>query len=132
MDSPPTADWWTKSYKGSLVDDGIVHSNGLDQHLKNLEKTLQAYLEAGLKLGPHKCSFFSPQITYLEHTVDKHDIKPVSSYVEAVQDWPLPLLEINSAWNRPDSLILRLAVSELRVRGQGQGPAARGKGRYRV
>ena len=74
----------------SFVDDGVVHSDGLDQHLKNLEKTLQAYLDAGLKLGPHKCSFFSPQITYLGHTVDKHSIKPVSSYVEAVRDWPLP------------------------------------------
>ncbi len=74
----------------SFVDDGVVHSDGLDQHLRNLEKTLQAYLEAGLKLGPHKCSFFSPQITYLGHTVDKHGIKPVSSYVEAVRDWPLP------------------------------------------
>ncbi len=74
----------------SFVDDGVVHSNGLDQHLKNLDKTLQAYLDARLKLGPQKCSFFSPQITYLGHTVDKHGIKPVSSYVEAVRNWPLP------------------------------------------
>ncbi len=27
-----------------------------------------------------------------------------------------PVLETNSAWNRPDSLILRLALSELEVR----------------
>ncbi len=74
----------------SFVDDGVIHSNGLNQHLKNLDKTLQAYLDTGLKLGPHKCSFFSPQITYLGHTVDKHRIKPVSSYVEAVRDWSLP------------------------------------------
>ncbi len=74
----------------SFIDDRVIHSNGLNQHLKNLDKTLQAYLDAGLKLGPQKCSFFSPQITYLGHTVDKHGIKPVSPYIEAVCDWPLP------------------------------------------
>ncbi len=73
----------------SFVDNGIVHSCGLDQHLKNLDKTLQAYSDAGLKLGPRKCTF-SPQITYLGHIVDQHSIKPVASYMEAVRDWPLP------------------------------------------
>ncbi len=33
----------------SFVDDGVVHSDGLGQHLRNLDKTLNAYRKAGLK-----------------------------------------------------------------------------------
>ncbi len=74
----------------SFVDDGVVHSDGLDQHLKNIDKTLNAYRKAGLKLAPQKCSFFSPQITYLGHIIDRHGVRPVDSYVRAVRDWALP------------------------------------------
>ena len=74
----------------SFVDDGVVHSAGLGQHLKNLDKTLNAYRKAGLKLAPQKCSFFSPQITYLGHIVDRHGVRPVDSYIKAVRDWALP------------------------------------------
>ncbi len=51
----------------SFIDDGVVHSAGLEQHLKNLDKTLDAYCKVRLKLAPHKCSFFALQITYLGH-----------------------------------------------------------------
>ncbi len=74
----------------SFVDDGVVHSDGLGQHLRNLDKTLNAYRKAGLKLAPQKCSFFSPQITYLGHIVNRHGVRPVDSYVRAVRDWALP------------------------------------------
>ena len=74
----------------SFVDDGVVHSDGLGQHLRNLDKTLNTYRKAGLKLAPQKCSFFSPQITYLGHIVDQHGVRPVDSYVRAVRDWALP------------------------------------------
>ena len=74
----------------SFVDDGVVHIAGLSQHLKNLDKTLNTYRKAGLKLAPHKCSFFAPQITYLGHVVDRHGIRPVDSYIKAIRDWALP------------------------------------------
>ncbi len=70
--------------------DGAVHSADLEQHLKNLDKTLSTYRKVGLKLAPHKCSFFAPQITYLGHIVDRHRVRPVDSYVKAVRDWALP------------------------------------------
>ncbi len=74
----------------SFVDDRVIHSAGFQCHLINLDKTLKAYQDAGLKLGPKKCTFFSPQITYLGHIVDRHGIRPVFSYVRAVRDWPMP------------------------------------------
>ncbi len=74
----------------SFIDDGVVHSDGLSTHLQNPDKTLKAYDAAGLKLAPHKCTFFTPQITYLGHTIDQEGIRPVASYMEAVEKWPLP------------------------------------------
>ncbi len=55
----------------SFIDDGVIHSEGLDWHLENLDKTLKAYTHSGLKLAPHKCTFFTPQIMYLGHVIDQ-------------------------------------------------------------
>lgn len=38
----------------AYLDDLVIHSNGLEQHLENLEKVLQAFIKAGLKLKPYK------------------------------------------------------------------------------
>ncbi len=75
----------------SFIDDRVIHSKGLDQHLENLDKTLEAQdTQAGLKLAPHKCTFFTPQITYLRHVIDQQGIRPVNSFVDAIRKWPLP------------------------------------------
>ncbi len=77
----------------SFLDDGVVHSPDLQSHLDGLRVTLQAYRDAGLKLNPRKCSFFSSEVTYLGHTLDENGVRPMDSYKEAVQKWPLPKLK---------------------------------------
>jgi hypothetical protein len=74
----------------SFLDDGVIHSDTLEKHFYNLRITLRAYRDAGLKLAPHKCSFFAPEITYLGHTINQHGIRPTDSYLDAVKKWPLP------------------------------------------
>ena len=73
-----------------FLDDGVVHASNVDDHIHNLRRTLQAYRQAGLKLGVDKCSFFQSEITYLGHVINQHGIRPPANYVEAVQKWPLP------------------------------------------
>ena len=74
----------------SFLDDGVIHSASLEQHLRNVRRTLAAYKAAGLRLKPEKCQFFSPQITYLGHILDARGIRPIDTYVDAVKKWNLP------------------------------------------
>ena len=74
----------------SFLDDGVIHSTTVDQHLENVRRTLTAYREAGLRLAPHKCSFFSQEIIYLGHVLDRNGIRPTDSYIDAVRKWDLP------------------------------------------
>ena len=73
-----------------FMDDGVVHSPDLTGHLDNLRVTLTAYRRAGLKLGPDKCSFFQPEITYLGHVINASGIRPPASYIDSVRKWPIP------------------------------------------
>jgi hypothetical protein len=73
-----------------FLDDGVIHSRGLDAHIQNLTTTLSAYPKAGLKLSPKKCNFFRSEITFLGHTLNASGIKPIGSYIQSILNWKLP------------------------------------------
>ena len=74
----------------AYVDDVLVHSNGFEQHLMNLDKVMTAYTKAGLKLNPAKCTFLASRVHYLGHTVSKQGLEPQKDYVDVVSRWPVP------------------------------------------
>jgi hypothetical protein len=74
-----------------FLDDGVIHSRGLDAHIQNLTTTLSDYAKAGLKLSPKKCNFFRAEITFLGHTLNASGIKPIVSYVKSILNWKLPV-----------------------------------------
>ena len=76
-----------------FLDDGMIHSDTFDQHLKNLDRTLKAYQDAGLKLSPSKCHFFGDKVVFLGHEVSAEGVRPTDDHVRAVRDWPLPTLK---------------------------------------
>jgi hypothetical protein len=55
-----------------------------------LDRVLEAYEKAGLKLQPAKCQLFQREIEYLGHMVSAKGIAPVPGYVQVVKDWPMP------------------------------------------
>ncbi len=72
------------------LDDTIVHAPDVPTHMRHLARVLLAHRKAGLKLQPAKCHLFQDQVEYLGHLVGASGVGPVPSYVQAVQDWPLP------------------------------------------
>ena len=50
-----------------FLNDGLIHSRTVDQHLENLGRVLSAYRDTGLKLVPNKCTFFADRIVFLGH-----------------------------------------------------------------
>ena len=72
------------------LDDVIVFSATLEQHLERLSLVLTRLIEAGLKLKGSKCYVLQQSVEFLGHIVSGEGISPHPSKVSAVVDWPTP------------------------------------------
>lgn len=67
------------------LDDIIVFSATLEEHLARLEAVFQRLFEAGLRLKPSKCQFLQKKVKYLGHIVSESGIEVDPGKVAAVQ-----------------------------------------------
>ena len=51
------------------LDDILIASASIDEHLGHVEKVLQRLKQSGLRLKPSKCMFATTEIQYLGHTL---------------------------------------------------------------
>ena len=72
------------------LDDIIVFSDDLKEHLTRLRGVFAKLAKAGLRLKPSKCEFFKTKITYLGHIVSSKGIETDPKKVEAVKNWTVP------------------------------------------
>jgi hypothetical protein len=72
------------------LNDTVNHSKDLAGHFIALDRVLQAYEKAGIKLQPAKCQMFQRSIVYLGHIVSAKGIAPVPGYVQVVKDRQMP------------------------------------------
>ena len=69
------------------LDDVIVFSRTLDDHLHHLSLVIDRLARAGLKLKPSKCHFISQKVQYLGHLLTPDGIRPNPDRVAAVRDY---------------------------------------------
>ena len=72
------------------LDDIIIFSKTVNEHLRQLEKVLDCLRGAGLKAKPSKCQVFRKSVQYLEHVVSKKGIQVDFEKVRVVAQWPVP------------------------------------------
>nr|AAM11674.1 pol protein [Drosophila melanogaster] len=72
------------------LDDIIVFSTSLEEHLQSLEAVFEKLSQANLKLQLDKCEFLRQETTFLGHVITKDGIKPNPEKIKAIQDYPLP------------------------------------------
>ena len=72
------------------IDDILVFSPTLEQHLIHLQAVIKRISAAGLKLKPSKCRFVRSEVEYLGHLITPEGLKPNSKLVEAVKEFPRP------------------------------------------
>ena len=82
----------------AYLDDVIVHSAELEDHLQELERVLIAHRDAGIKLRASKTHLLHEEIDYLGFHVTPDGVGMIESYVEKVLNWPVPTSqkELNS------------------------------------
>ena len=72
------------------LDDIIIFSKSVDEHLKQLQQVFQCLRAANLKIKPSKCQLFRKSVRYLGHIVSAKGIEADPGKVAAVMQWPVP------------------------------------------
>jgi len=74
----------------TYLDDIIVISATLDDHLHHLGEVFRGLQEARLRVHPDKCHFGLTELRYLGHIVDRRGLQTDPEKVRAIMQWPTP------------------------------------------
>ena len=72
------------------VDDVVIATPTLEDHIERLDEVFTCMKQAGLKCKPPKCEIIRDSIKYLGRQVDKHGVRPDPEAIEAVLTWKAP------------------------------------------
>ena len=72
------------------LDDIIVFSSTVEEHIERLSRVFDRLREHGLKLKPSKCQLFKTEVRYLGHVVSMKGISTDPGKILAVKSWPVP------------------------------------------
>ena len=77
-------------FAGVYIDDLIIFSETLEEHLTHLKTILDKLKEAGLTAKATKCTFGASHCTYLGHIVGSGFVKPIESKTAAIESFKVP------------------------------------------
>ncbi len=72
------------------IDDVLMHSKGLLQHLVHLEELFKRLHEINMKIHPKKCEFVVTSVIYLGHKILPNGIMAYGAKVVAILEMPNP------------------------------------------
>ena len=76
------------------LDDILVHSESLEEHLEDIQQVFKLLKDHGLKLSPEKCKLFQEKIEYLGFMVGNHNGKygysPLEKKINALAGTEMP------------------------------------------
>ncbi|GBG85295.1 hypothetical protein CBR_g39863 [Chara braunii] len=72
------------------LDDILVYSQSLDEHVEHLRTILERLRQAKYKANRDKCEFAQQELEYLGHYVTPQGIRPLADKFEAIRVWPEP------------------------------------------
>jgi len=72
------------------LDDIIVYSSSVEEHIEGLGLLFERLRAANLKLKPSKCSLLRAEVSFLGHVVSGDGVSTDPEKIKAVRDWPVP------------------------------------------
>lgn len=72
------------------LDDIIVFSRTIEEHIERLCEVFDRLRDANLKLQPSKCHFLRTEIDYLGFVVSENGVKPNPLKVKGIMEYPRP------------------------------------------
>ena len=77
-------------FASAYLDDCLVFSDTLEEHIEHVKKVLHKLQEAGLQLDIDKCEFHVQETKYLGLIITPEGIKMDPQKIQAIQDWTTP------------------------------------------
>ncbi|BHF60579.1 hypothetical protein SprV_0100354400 [Sparganum proliferum] len=74
----------------AYIDDLLVASRNAEEHKEHLALVFDRLDQFGVVINPSKCVLGVPSLDFLGHHVDAQGLRPLSSMVEAIRDFPPP------------------------------------------
>ena len=74
-----------------FLDDILVYSQSMDDHVLHVRTVLQRLLENRLFVKAEKCEFHASSVEFLGHVITEGSVKADQKKVKAVVDWPQPV-----------------------------------------
>src|SRR5258706_4117849 len=74
----------------AFLDDTIVYSETLEEHIVHVRQVLKRLSDAGLHLNPKKCEFHQIETTYLGLVIGRSGIRMQPEKVDAIRNWRTP------------------------------------------
>ena len=68
------------------LDDVLMYSKTVSEHITRLEKVFKRFSEHGPKLNAAKCKLFQPQVAYLGHVVSKDGVAVDTDKIARIRD----------------------------------------------
>jgi hypothetical protein len=68
------------------LDDLLIFSKTIDEHLKHLEEVFQIIKQHGLSLKQSKCHFFQRELRLLGFQISKEGLKPTQEKTQVIHD----------------------------------------------
>ena len=72
------------------LDDIIIFSKDVPEHLKRLREVFERLKGAGLKVKPTKCFLMRRCVHYLGHIVSAKGVETDPGKIRCIQEWPVP------------------------------------------
>ncbi len=74
----------------AYMDDIIVYSTTVEEHLRALDNVLGKLTEANIKIKVEKCRFFANEVKFLGYQVNKDGMTMDRQRIEAIKAMPMP------------------------------------------
>ena len=78
------------AFTQAYLDDVIIFSNSLNDHLQHVQIVMDAVHEEGFLFRLAKCSFAMPEVEYLGHYVGRDGIRMNSKKLMEIKNFPVP------------------------------------------
>lgn len=75
------------------MDDIIMYSTSLQEHIENLEQVFSKLKKANLKIQLDKSEFLHREVAFLGHVITPEGVKSNPEKVKAIQSFPIPKTE---------------------------------------
>ena len=72
------------------LDDILIHTAKVEEHLDSVDQVLQAQLDAGIRLKPSETLLFQEKVDLLGFQVSGEGITPTEKYIRTIRDMQLP------------------------------------------